>query len=111
MGKESSANDEVLRAMQLEQERFARLERSELAISTGLPKVELVQLRLTSQKAKPVVVGDGHVKLQVEESLAPAWMRLSWSPAARDPTGRHTESNFMSVAPADSTRGSTRTKC
>src|SRR5258708_25296192 len=54
----SAANDEVLRAVQLEEEQLARLEHAENAVPAGLPEVHFVEVRLRSEQLVPVAVGD-----------------------------------------------------
>lgn len=63
MREDSTANDEVLRAVEFEQEQFARLERAEDTVSAGLPKVHFVEVRLCGEQLEPIAIRDADERL------------------------------------------------
>ena len=57
--KEATPSYEVLRRVQLEQQRLAWVEGAEPPSPTGLPEVYFGQPRLAAEEVEPVVVSDG----------------------------------------------------
>jgi hypothetical protein len=60
MGEEASSGNDVIWIVELEQEGFARLERSESAVAAGLPEVHFIEVRAVPQEAVPVPVRYGN---------------------------------------------------
>ncbi len=58
VGEEASADDEVARGVELEEEWVVRLKGAEVASAAGLPEVNLVEVAV-AEELEPVVVGDG----------------------------------------------------
>jgi hypothetical protein len=65
--EEAAPGNEVLRAVKLEDERLTRLECPKESASSRLPEVGLIELRLTPEEAKPLVVGDRNVEVHAEQ--------------------------------------------
>src|SRR5712691_1752460 len=63
-----AAHDEVVRAVQLEQEQLARRERAEDTVPSGLPEVDFVKRRLRRKQLEPVAIGDADESLQARRS-------------------------------------------
>jgi hypothetical protein len=57
MGEDAAAYDEVFGAVELEEEEFAGAEGPELAVATGLPEIDFVELRAVAQQVEPVAIG------------------------------------------------------
>ena len=57
MGEDSATHDEVLGAVELEEEKFAGAKGAELVVAAGLPEIDFVELRAMAQQIEPVAVG------------------------------------------------------
>lgn len=58
--EEGATNDKVAGAMQLEEEGLSKTQGSELNGSTRLPEIDLIQVRLATEKSEPVAVGNAN---------------------------------------------------
>ena len=56
MGEDAATYDEVLGAVQLEQEEFAGEEGVELAVAAGLPEIDFVELRAMAEQVEPLAI-------------------------------------------------------
>jgi len=52
----TTTDDVIIGAVQLEEKQFAGIERPELTVPRGLPEVHFIQLWTTAQEVKPVAV-------------------------------------------------------
>ena len=59
MGEEAAASDEVVRGVELEEERLAGCKRRETAVPSRLPEIDLLELALGLEESEPVSIGDG----------------------------------------------------
>src|SRR5206468_13009183 len=55
------ADDRVVGIVELEQERLTNRQSAELARATGLPEVDLIEIRPHPEEAEPLAVGDGEI--------------------------------------------------
>jgi hypothetical protein len=60
MAEESSADNVILRAVQLEQERLADVKISELSVPAGLPEIDFIGPVQAGQKVEPFTIRDSH---------------------------------------------------
>ena len=62
MCKQTSSNYEIQRAVQFEQEKLARLQGSELTITTRLPEVYLFKAWSAPKQQKPIQIRNSYVR-------------------------------------------------
>ena len=78
--EKATTNDEVLWAVQLEEQRFSGQQRSKRLPSTGLPEVDFIKLRPIAKEPKPLVIGNRNVELHVPRvSLVRSQSRNPWT--------------------------------
>jgi hypothetical protein len=58
VAEEPPPDDVIIRAVQLEEERFADLKGTELLLPAGLPEVDLVASVQTGQEIEPITIRD-----------------------------------------------------
>ena len=56
VGEDSAAHDEVLGAVEFEEEEFAGEEGAELAVAAGLPEIDFVELRAMAEEVEPLAI-------------------------------------------------------
>jgi hypothetical protein len=56
VGEDAAAHDEVLGAVQLEEEELAGLKGAELVVAAGLLEVDFVELRAVAEEVEPVAI-------------------------------------------------------